>query len=581
MSVQTIRPGFSAMKIVTVDLSSGNIKEEQTAPDLASQFVGGRGVNTYILFRHSPSAVDPLSPDCPIIFGTGPLTGYPFPMGGRFVATTKSPLTGTICTSSCGGRLGVSLKKCGIDFIVLKGKAPAPSYISVNDSGVSVQEASSIWRRDKATAKEWLRKRHGTHISIALIGQAGESLVPFANIENDGRFLGRGGLGATLGSKNIKALVIQGNNNRLTIPDREHFDFVRYESQKWLAANPITSRGLPQYGTAVLVNYMQETGLLPARNFSALATFDSSNLSGELLAQSFLRKRKACPFCPVACGRVTPTGEGPEYETLWALGANLAIHDLEKVIRLGNLCNELGIDSITTGVTIGTAIELSEKGLLKLDVTFGDFQGVESLIKQIAERNGQGGLLSQGSKELCRSLGSPETAPQVKGLELPAYDPRGAYGHALGYATSNRGGCHMQGYMIGTEVLGIPKLVNRFSVVGKASLLCLYQNVSAFMDTLVMCRFSSYAIPHDHYSRILSAVTDRRISWEDSLRVGARIWNLERLFNLREGVEKDSLPDRFSDVPLDTLLCEYYDARGWDSEGRPRSDTLSTLGLLW
>ncbi len=570
------------MRIVIVDLSLGRISEESLPPSVEHQFVGARGVNAYILYRRAPTGVDPLSPLCPIVFGTGPVTGMPFPMGGRFITTTKSPLTGTIFASSCGGRLGVSLKKCGVDFLVLVGKAAVPSYILVDEKGLSVRDASSIWGQSKAVAKEFLRSRHGRQISVALIGRAGETLVSFANVENDGRFLGRGGLGAVMGSKHVKAVVVQGKSGqKIAVPDRDQFDFVRYESRKWLTANPITSRGLAQYGTSVLMNYMREAGLLSSRNYSAPAPFESAGLSGEMLADLFLKKRRACHFCPIACGRVTESGDGPEYETLWALGVNLGLYDLGRVIRLNNLCNELGLDSITTGVTIGAAIELSEKGLLPLGVSFGDFDGVEDLIRCIAEKTGPGEALCHGSRALCRDRDAPELAPQVKGLELPAYDPRGAYGHALGYATSNRGGCHMQGNMIGAEVLGIPKLVDRFSVTGKASLLCLYQNISAFMDTLVMCRFSSFALPHDHYSRILGAATGRKVSWEASLEIGERIWNLERLFNLREGVEKDMLPKRFGEVPLEVLLKEYYEARRWDEDGTPRPETLSSLDLVW
>jgi aldehyde:ferredoxin oxidoreductase len=486
-----------------------------------------------------------------------------------------------VFTSACGGRLGVHLKKWGIDFLVLRGRCHEPSYVYIDANGPSVRDGGEIWGAEKAQVKKRLRQYHGRGSSVTLIGRAGENLVPFANVETDGRFLGRGGLGATLGSKNVKAIVVAGSNRTVAIPDRERFDFVCYESKKWLAANPVTGLGLQRFGTSILLNYMRETGLLPARNFSSKAPFESAKLSGEMLNERFVKRRKACPFCPIACGRVTGTGDGPEYETLWALGANLAIHDLEKVVGLNDMCNELGVDTITTGATVGAAIELSDKGLLSLGVEYGDAPGVAALIGRIADRAGVGELLSEGSRKLCDDLGSPETAPQVKGLELPAYDPRGAYGHALGYATSNRGGCHMQGYMIGTEILGIPKLVDPFAVAGKAGLLALYQNVSAFMDTLVMCRFSSYALPHDYYARILGAATDRKMTWEESLTVGARIWNLERLFNVREGVAEDSLPERFAEIPLQDLLTEYYAVRGWDSEGIPLPATLSTLGLIW
>jgi aldehyde:ferredoxin oxidoreductase len=352
-----------------------------------------------------------------------------------------------------------------------------------------------------------------------------------------------------------------------------------YECRKWLSANPITSKGLPEFGTGILLNYMRESGLLSADNFRLPAPFESAAVSGEAITEAILKKKRACPFCPVACGRVTTEGDGPEYETLWSLGVNLRVHDVRKVAKLNSLCNELGLDTISTGSVIGMAMELAESGKLKMHAGYGDFDGISSLITALGERDGEGSLLSLGARKLGEMFDSPHIAAHAKGLELPAYDPRGAYGNALGYATSNRGGCHMQGYLIGAEVLGVPKLVDRFSCQGKASLLALYQNISAFMDTLVMCRFASLAIPHDYYARIATVATGRRISWEDSITIGERIWNLEKLFNLREGVEEDKLPGRFAEVPLKDLLTEYYAVRGWDETGRPGQDKLNKLGL--
>jgi len=566
------------LKIATVDLERGIVDYGTINDDAAERFVGGRGVNTRLLFDLAPPGVDPLSPQCPLIFGTGPLTGTPFPMGGRFLATTKSPLTGTVFTSACGGRMGVYLRKNGMDFLVLKGTAPGPSYLLVDKGEVRIMDAGEIWGKGKTFTKEHLRAKHGRDVSILLIGEAGEAGVPFANIENDGRYLGRGGLGAAIGAKRLKAVVLRGKG-RVSVPDRDTFSFMAYECGKWLSANPITSKGLPEFGTGVLVNYMRESGLLPANNFRLPAPFESALVSGEAVTDAILKKRRACPFCPVACGRVTTEGDGPEYETLWSLGVNLGIHDIQKVAKLNRLCNELGLDTITTGSVIGLALELAEAGKLKIRAAHGDFEGIGSLIAAIASRSEEGSLLALGTKRLGEMYDSADIAAHSKGLEFPAYDPRGAYGNALGYATSNRGGCHMQGYLIGAEVLGVPKLVDRFSTQGKASLLALYQNVSAFMDTLVMCRFASLAIPHDYYARIATVATGRKISWEDSITIGERIWNLEKLFNLREGVEGDKLPGRFAEVPLQDLLAEYYAVRGWDGSGKPLPEKLSKLGL--
>lgn len=566
-------------KTLIIDLNGPTVDVTTEDPRITSQFIGGRGTNTKHFYDLADRGVHPLSGANPVVFGTGPLTGIPFPMGGRFEVTTKSLLTGGIFTSSCGGWFGVKLKKAGFDTLVITGAASKPSYIFIDQASVTLRDASNLWGKEKKTVKEKLRNEHGTDISIAMIGRAGENAVPYANVENDGRFIGRGGIGAILGAKNLKAVVVRGRG-KVHPADREAFSFVSYESKKWLSANPVTSRGLPEYGTGILLNCMRESGLLSQKNFASPAPDESWAVSGEMVTEKVLLRTKACPFCPVACGRLTRYGEGPEFESIWALGVNLALYDIEKVARLNSLCNELGLDTISAGVTIGMASELKEAGKLPLAPGFGDFEAIEGTLIAIAEGKPEGEIFSQGTKKLGERYDAMEMASQVKGLELPAYDPRGAYGHALGYATSNRGGCHLQGYMIGAEILGIPKLVDRFAIEGKASLLALYQNVSAFVDSLVMCRFSSFAIPHDYYARIASAASGQKITWEDSIMAGERIWNLERLINLREGVEKDTLPGRFGEVPLEALLKEYYILRGWDEEGRPTEEKLHSLGLL-
>ena len=564
------------MIILTVDLERTAVHEEPIPERDVLLFFGGRGLTTKLLYDKGAQE-DPLS--TPVYFGTGPLTGTPFPMGGRYEATARSPLTGTIVTSSCGGRLGISLKKAGVDVLAVRGVADGPVYLSIEKGRATIHGAADLWGREKAYVRGILRQRHGADASVVVIGKAGENGVLFANAENDGRFLGRGGLGAVLGMKRVKAIVARGKG-KIDIASKENFDFLAYESSKWLAANPVTSQGLPQFGTGILLNFMRELGLLSAKNFREPAPAGSRALSGEEVTARLLKRRRAGPYCPVACGRVTAYGDGPEYETLWALGVNLGIHDLDGVAELAALCNELGLDTISMGGSLGLACELAETGRFPEDARWGDLEAMKRLIIECAEQRGTGGTLAIGSKRLAERAGMPHFAAQVKGLELPAYDPRGAYGHALGYATSNRGGCHLQGYLIGAETLGIPKLLDRFATSGKASLLALNQNLFAFTDSLVMCRFSSFAIPGDYFARIASAVTGRRITWEESLLIGERIWNLERLFNLREGVEDDTLPERFKTFPLEEMLREYYEIRGWDERGVPTEARLKRLELL-
>jgi aldehyde:ferredoxin oxidoreductase len=499
-------------------------------------------------------------------------------MAGRFIATARSPLTGTIFSSSCGGRLGVYLKRHGIDVLALPGVAREPCYVSVHDGVLEINQADEIWGKPKAEVKRILRDRHGKACSILMIGTAGENGIPFANIENDGRFLGRGGLGALLGAKKVKAIVV-GDRRGAAPAVNDQVSFLAYEFKKLLSASPVTSRGLPQFGTGVLLNHMRELGLLSSRNFQESAPARSSEISGEAVTAQLLQRKKACFLCPIACGRLTRYGDGPEYETLWSLGVNLCIFDLAQVAELNALCNAYGLDTISIGSVLGMACELSGKGRLPFRADYGDSATMKQLVIEIAERRSRGELLALGAKMLGERLGVPEAAIQVKGLELPAYDPRGAYGQGLGYATSNRGGCHLPGYLIGSEVLGIPKLIDRFAADGKASLLALNQNVAAFVDSLILCRFAAFAIPSDFYARIASAVTGDKITWEESITIGERIWNLERLYNLRHGVEEDVLPERFSDVPIKKMLREYYEVRGWDASGVPGFDKLKMLEL--
>lgn len=566
------------MKLVAVQLDSGDITEEPISSAVGRLFLGGRGLASKLLFDWDCRQGKSGDETGPLIFGTGPLTGASFPMAGRFVATARSPLTDTIFSSSCGGRLGVYLKRHGIDVLALRGVASRPCYISVHDGVLTIDGADEIWGKPKREAKRILRHKHGKACSILMIGTAGENRIPYANIENDGRFLGRGGMGALLGSKKVKAIVVGDKRGPIWAAD-DRISFLAYEFKKLLSANPITSRGLPQFGTGVLLNHMRELGLLSTRNFQESAPARSSEVSGEAVTAQLLKRRKACFLCPIACGRVTRYGEGPEYETLWSLGVNLSIFDLVQVAELNALCNEYGLDTISTGSVLGMACELSGKGKLPFRVDYGDSVTMKQLVGEIAEGRSRGELLALGAKMMGERLGAREAAVQVKGLELPAYDPRGAYGQGLGYATSNRGGCHLPGYLIGAEVLGIPKLVDRFAADGKASLLALNQNVAAFMDSLILCRFAAFAVPSDFYARIASAVAGEKITWEESITIGERVWNLERLYNLRRDVDEDTLPERFSEVPIKEMLREYYEVRGWDASGVPGQDKLKMLEL--
>jgi aldehyde:ferredoxin oxidoreductase len=579
-------------KILRVSLDHGHTTESMLPRQWSETYLGGRGLGTKILCEEMPKACDPLGPDNMLIFAPGPLTGTPVPMAGRFSASTKSPLTGTIFDSNCGGDLGIALKSCGLDALVLTGRAPAPVYVLVDEAGVTIKDAGPLWGLNTPSTASVLKEREGPASSVLTIGPGGEHLVRFACCENNGRYLGRGGLGAVMGAKKLKAVVVKRGGQKPEVANKDRLHFIVYEMNKWLEANPITSRGLPQFGTAVLMNIVNEAGILPVRNFRDAGSPLAFALSGEAVSKHILQRRKACPQCPVGCGRVTATssatGQGPEFETLWALGANLEIYELAAVAEANYLCNSLGLDTISTGATLACAAELREKGILREGFASGDGTSLHEILEHIAYRRESAFLLGEGSLRLAETYGLPESAMHVKGLELPAYDPRGAQGQGLAYSTSQRGGCHLRAYMIGPEVLGIPKMVDRFQAEGKEGLVIYQQDINAAVDSMVMCRFSSFAVGDDYYARLLSAVCGIDYEPQDLHIIGERIWNLERLYNLREGISSiyDNLPQRLLTeavngrvVSLTPMLAQYRRFRGWDETGRPGKKKLHQLEL--
>jgi aldehyde:ferredoxin oxidoreductase len=536
--------------------------------------------------------VEPLSPGNALIFCTGPLTGTAFPTACRFSVSTKSPLTGTVLDANSGGLWGMRLKRAGYDALIVRGRADSPRYLEVTPSSAALKEASDLW--SKKVPETTAALGQGSRRSVLCIGPAGENLVRFAAIMNDGtRALGRGGAGAVMGAKNLKAVVVEGEEGA-EIEDNARFRFVRYEVSKHLTANPVTSQALPQLGTAVFMNIVNAIGALPTRNFQQAQFDGAEKISGEALTDRLLVRAATCWDCPIACTRVTRTacgeGEGPEYQSLWGLGAACGIADLEAVAEANYLCNELGLDTISTGSTIACAMELAERGIIDSDLRFGRADLLRETIQAIADRRGLGDELAQGSRRFAQANGAPEYSMSVKGMEMPAYDPRGMQGQGLLYATSNRGACHTRGNMLGPEVLGLPKLIDRFQVQGKAGTVVLHQNSAAAIDSLVLCKFVSMAVAEEYYGRALAALTGTNA---DLIRVGERIWNLERLYNLREGFSlgDDTLPRRLLEEPvpegpskgwvshLPEMLDEYYRFRGWDQSGVPTGRKLEELGL--
>ena len=587
---------YADAPILHVNLSDKSIRREPLPPELFKQYFGGRGLGVKLLFDNLAPGTDALSPANLLVFAVGPSTATSVPTAGRFVVITKSPTTGTIFDSHAGGYFGAQLRRAGFAAVIFYGKSDSPVYLWINDDQVEIRDASKIWGKDTYAATDALLEETDPKAQVACIGPAGENLGMMAAIMTDKhRAAGRGGVGAVMGSKNLKAIVAKGTGTA-GVHDSERLKTAVERSRRLIKKNAVTNKSLPVYGTPVLVSIVNELGMLPTNNFQEGTFNDAEGVSGEKLLERFSAGTYHCHGCPIGCGRVSMIkGKkvgGPEYESLWALGPQCGINDLEWIAIANDRCNALGLDTISTGSTIGAAMELVQRGKLDAPLKFGDTTGVLEIIEDMAHMRGLGAEMSEGSKKLTDRYGAPELAMQAKGLELPAYDPRGAQGHALGYATSNRGGCHLRSYLIGPEVLGSPVLVDRDRPDGKADLVMLYQDLSAAMDCMVVCRFTNFAWTVDDYAEMLSAGTGIELSGRDLLRLGERIYNLERLFNLREGftAKDDTLPPRFFKplpeggsrnrvVHLEEMLTEYYKLRGWDKEGRPTKDTMKKLDI--
>ncbi|MDF1538579.1 MAG: aldehyde ferredoxin oxidoreductase family protein, partial [Candidatus Thorarchaeota archaeon] len=557
---------------------------------------GGRGLGVKILYDRLKPGIDPLAPENLLIFAVGPSTATTIPTAGRFAVITKSPATGTIFDSSCGGYFGAQLRRAGYAAIILEGKSDKPVYLWIVDDNVEIRDASSVWGKDVAVATDMLLEATHEKAQVACIGPGGENLINMAAIMNDKhRAAGRGGVGAVMGSKGVKAIVVRGQKS-VKSHDTERLSEAVKRARKLIKKNAVTDKSLPVYGTPVLVNIANEYGMLPTNNFQLGNFNDAEGVSGEKLLERLAVRTYNCYGCPIGCGRISKAyGKevgGPEYESLWALGPQCGINDLEWIAEANHRCNLMGIDTISVGSTIGCAMELAQRGKLETHLLFGSTTGVLEMIEDIAHKRGLGADLSEGSRLLATKYGAPELAMQVKGLEIPAYDPRAVQGHALGYVTSNRGGCHLRSYLIGPEILGSPVLIDRDKTEGKAGLVKLYQDLSAAMDSMAVCRFTNFAWGPDDYAELLSASSGLEMSGKGILELGERIYNLERLFNNREGLTSadDQLPPRFSTplpegnsrnrvAQIDVMLPEYYNLRGWDEEGRPTKETLKRLGI--
>jgi len=587
-------------RLLSVDLSKATNESVIIEEHLLTHYLGGRGLGVKLFTSNVNPETEPLSPDNKLIFTTGPLTGTTVPTSGRFSLVTKSPLTGFILYSNTGGTVGYALKSTGYDGLIIKGKLGTPGYLLITDTGdTEIVDCSDLWGRNTLETQRFFNDEIEGRFHSLMIGPAGENRVLYAAIMNDGnhRAFGRGGPGAVMGSKNLKAIILKVGQSKTDIADNTLLSTYIKSARDKIKVVPITRSSLPLFGTAGLLNIINELGMLPIKNFQIGYSDEADKLSGESIRKAILEKEEGCYACPIRCGRLTKTssmhGKGPEFESL-LLGTLTCIFDLETVTHANYHCNLLGLDTISTAGTISCAMELQEKGILDDHrIHFGNKEILIDLIQQIAIKEGIGQDLALGSARLSKKFGHPEFAMHVKRMELPAYDPRGAIGHALGYATSNRGGCHLTGYLAAMEVFAAPKKIPRKSAGGKADLLVLKQHQSAIEDSLIVCKFVGYALGFDFYSRFVTAATGEDFNITRLMRIGERIYNLERLFNIKAGLQAndDALPDRFLSeplkegfskgitVPLDSLLEGYYRIRGWDEKGIPTNEKLRELEI--
>lgn len=550
--------------ILRVNLATGRTQQEPLDERTAYNFLGGRGYATKLLYDELRPKTDPLGVENKIVFMTGPLTGTAFPGSGRIAISSKSPLTGTIFDSSLGGSFGVYLKQAGFDGIIVEGKSETPTCLIVDEKEVYFEDGSDLWGRSTSQTEMLLRERHTRH-GVATIGPAGENRVFLANIMSDTRAAGRGGLGAVMGSKNLKALVV-GGARRLEVVDKPSYEALVKKFQFMIETDPVTGKdgSMARFGTAGIIHRIRIAGLLPKNNFSSESSLDFNDVdrfSGETIKEKFYFGRKGCYLCPTACGRrIKVDGKirkGPEYESIVMLGPNSGFFDYEReIVPLSLLCDELGLDTISTGNILGYARSV------------GVIQSLEDAVRLVHEIAHNQCVFSKGVRFAEKDFG--KEGMHVKGLELPAYDPRGARGIALAYATSNRGGCHLRAYTIAPEIMSNPEFIDPKDWTGKAQLVKRMQDSYAVYDSAVLCKYHSLALfttlefELQDIAGALSAVTGLAFTDSHLREVGERINTLERLYNVREGFksESDSLPKSLG-VDLQRPLEEYYALRGW------------------
>jgi aldehyde:ferredoxin oxidoreductase len=602
-------------RLLRVDLTSGRIAVEDIRPDWLQDYLGGRGLAARYLYQELDARVDPLAPANKLIFATGPLTGTPVPCGARYMVVTKGALTNAITTSNSGGHWGPELRFAGYDMVIVEGRAPKPVCLFIYDDHNELRDAQHLWGKTVGETEDGLRRELGIPgLRVACIGPGGEKQVRFACIMNDKhRAAGRSGVGAVMGSKNLKAIAVRGTGGVRVANPPAFMKAVR--AMRAAMQDHPGRKAFTDLGTAATIDFTQAFGGLPTRNFLAGQFEHYENLNGNAIKETRMVANKACFACTIACGRVTrlgehadkylvnthprnwkSAGEGPEYENAWALGADVGVGDLDAVIKANWLCNDLGLDPISMGASLAAAMELYERGVIgdddvEMPLRFGSAEALVRMVEATAYREGFGDELAEGSKRMGEKFRHPEVFMGVKGQEFPAYDPRGFQGMGVAFATCNRGACHLRAWTLDFETSG-----NRdpHTPAGKSEWVVHEQNRTTAHDNTGTCLFiGGSGGPLESLVPCTAAVRGVPYSVDDFVKVGERTWNIERLFNLDAGLSRadDTLPQRLLKdahksgpsagvvVDLAAMLPVYYRERGWSEDGVPTREKLAELGL--
>jgi len=618
MSTQKEQYGWHG-KMLMVDLGARKITDRHIDESIYRLFLGGRGLNMWLLYQHLNSATEPLAPENLLIFGAGPLVGTMIPSNGRYNVSSRSPLTGLLGDSNSAGYWSPPLRKIGYDGIIVSGKAESPVYLMITEEKTELIDASSLWGKTVSETDTLIREQHGKESQVLAIGPGGENMVRYAAVLNNvDRAAGRSGNGAVMGSKNLKAIVVKGKGS-IPVADKAGVRSVSKEIREMMRASA-SFKARSQYGTPMLVNLYNALGVLPTRNHQSGVFPKADNISGERLKDEYVTKPETCYMCMVHCsrrseitsGRFAGTStEGPEFETMCAMGSNLDNDDLASLVYFNKLLNDLGIDTISTGAVIAFAMECYEKGLITtadtdgLELTWGNVDAILTLVDNIAARKGFGDLLAEGVKRAAEQIeGSEDYALHVKGMEVPTQGVRGLKAWALGWAVASRGADHCRSFPVmettwtpekTEKFFGSKKAADRFAYEGKAAMVKWGEDFGATHDALGICKiaYKAMGLMPELVAKAYTAVTGIEMSGDELLKAGERINTLERLLNLKLGLtpDLDTLPKRFTDEPLpegpgqgetvklDQMMTEYYELRGWDSKGYPTREKLEELGM--